>query len=284
MDQTVHDKVDRRAVGTEVRYFDNGRNGFLLIDYDVHHEAFNIVNFNGTLVTEDRTTFNLLADYRKSPFLQTTNALLSNGTGFLEDALSTLSNAELRELADALSADSQLYLIGVTHPVTSTWQLGGDIRLNRVSGSSALIPQDIDDTEPFLNFRNSLVALSGTGNTWTFTLQAIGADIFWNNHTLVANTSYIHNRDFDGQSLSLSSLARIQNKWQIDSLVNFFHQTSFNDTDLYRISPSIRVDYRLHANIALEGLFGIEQTWSNSSNQEDSILREFFFFGIRWEM
>ena len=120
---------------------------------------------------------------------------------------------------------------------------------------------------PFPNLRNSLVALSGTGNTWTFTLQAIGADILWDNHTFVANTSYIHNRDFDGQSLSLSSLARIQNKWQIDSLVNFFHQTSFNDTDLYRISPSIRVDYRLHANIALEGLFGIEQTWTDSPNQ-----------------
>ena len=96
MDQTVHDKVDRRAVGTEVRYFDNGRNGFLLIDYDVHHEAFNIVNFNGTLVTEDRTTFNLLADYRKSPFLQTTNALLANGHRF---SGSCLINAERRRIA-----------------------------------------------------------------------------------------------------------------------------------------------------------------------------------------
>jgi len=283
MNQMVHQLVDRRAIGTEIRYFDNGTNGFLLVDYDVYHSALNILNFNSTIVTDNQTSFNLLVDYRRSPFLQTTNALLANGPDAVGTALDTLSKAEFRRLTDELSAKSQLYLIGVTHPVTSTWQLGGDVRFNKVGPSAALLQQSTDTTSPFTDLNSSLFDLPGSGNTWTFTLQAIGTDIVWDNHTFVANTSYIHNRDFDGQSLSFSSLARIQNKWQIDSLINFFHQTSFTNTKLYRISPSIRVDYRLRADIALEGLFGIGQTWTDSPDQMDSLLREFFFFGIRWE-
>ena len=114
-------------------------------------------------------------------------------------------------------------------------------------------------------------------------LQAIGANIIWENHTFVANAGYTHNRDFKGQSLGFSSLARIQNTWQIDSLLNLFRQTSSGDNTTYRITPSVRVDYRVRKDLALEGLFGVEQNFSNSPSVDSTTTREFFYFGLRWE-
>lgn len=282
LNQMVHNLVDRRAVGGEIRYFEPGRTAFLLLDYDIFHHALNIVNFNGTWVNQKGTTFNLLIDHRKSPFAQTTNALLANGTNAVEAALHSLSTAELRLLVDALSGDSTLYLVGVTHPFTPSWQIGGDIRLNRTSGNSSLV-QDPNDTSPFPNLSTSLLQLPGSGNIWTFTLQALGSNFLWENHTLVVNTSYIHTPDSTGESFGLSSLARFGNKWQLDSVFNFFHQNTGGNTNQYRFTPSVRVDYRLYDDIALEGLFGLGQTFSYAPTQDDSTLREFFFFGIRWE-
>jgi len=70
----VNGVVDRRAVGTELRYATNGMNAFGLLDYDVSYNVLNVAMLNGSWVTEG-TTYTLLADHRKTPYLQTSNAL-----------------------------------------------------------------------------------------------------------------------------------------------------------------------------------------------------------------
>lgn len=281
LNQVVRGLTDRRAIGVELRYVDEQRTGFLLLDYDVHFGVLNIANFNGTWISPLGTTFNLLVDHRKSPFVQTTNALLANGPNSIEASLSGFSEAELNALAAALSGDSDLYLLGVTHPITARWQLGGDVRLNRVSGVSTIQPSTDDTGAPILS--SALLQLPDTGNVWTFTLQALGMEFLWKSHTIVFNASIVHSKDFDGQTLGVSSLARFENRWQVDTLFTVFRQQNATGIDQYRIAPSVRVDYRWSPSVALEGLFGLEQTFSNGPTIDDSLLREFFFLGIRWE-
>lgn len=289
VNQMINGIVDRRAVGTELRYASNGMNAYGLVDYDVSYNILNVAMINGNWVTEG-TTYTFMADHRRTPYLQTTNALFGTPGATLEHINAT-NEALLREQATAVTATSDLYMLGLMHAVSKDWQLGGDVRLNRISGTGAtnclvilpgtstlfLNPNAITDAPC------SLQALPGTGNIWTYTVQAIGANFPVENMTFVANGGYITSSAYTGQSLSLNSLARLTPQWQLDTFVILYRQKDNLNVELYRVTPTIRIDYRFFNSWTLEGSGGIEKTLTNSSTQKDSTTREFFFAGLRWD-
>ncbi len=289
INQMVNGVIDRRAVGTELRYAENGKNAFGLVDYDISYNVLNVAMLNGTWVTEG-TTFTFLADHRRTPYLQTTNALFGTPNAQLDHINST--NADLlREQAKAVTATSNLFLVGVLHAVSKDWQLGGDVRLNRISGTGqtnclVILP---GTSTLFLNPNAtsdaacSLQAQPGTGNIYTYTAQAIGANFPFENTTFVANASYITSPAYNGESLSLNTLARLTPQLQFDTFVLLYHQKDNLNVDLYRVTPTIRLDYRFFNSWTLEGSGGVEKTLSNSPSQKDSTTREFFFLGLRWD-
>ncbi len=289
LNQMVNGVVDRRAVGTEVRYGSNGKNLYALVDYDIYFNALNIATLNGTWVTEG-TTFNFMADHRRTPYLRTANALFGIPGASL-DTIDTGNASLLREEALNVTATSDLFLAGVLHSVSTDWQLGGDVRLNRISGtpgSNCLVilpgtstvfinPNAITDASC------SLQALPGTGDIWTYTAQAIGANFPFENTTFVANASYSMSPAYRGESLTLSSLARLGQQLQLDTFVLLYHQKDSFDVELYRVTPTVRLDYRFFDSWTFEATGGVEKTLTDSSTQKDSTLREFFFFGLRWD-
>lgn len=289
LNQMVNGVVDRRAVGSEVRYSSNGKNAFGLVDYDISYGVLNVAMLNGTWVTEG-TTYTILADHRRTPYLQTTNSLL--GSGFTSTSvINTTNEGLLRDQAKQVTATSDLFLVGVLHAVTKSWQLGGDVRMNRISGTSAsnclvILP---GTSTLFLNPNAttdapcSLQALPGTGNIWTYTLQAIGADFPFEKNTFVVNASYINSPTYHGESLTLNSLGRFGQQWQLDTFLILYHQKDNTDVELYRATPTLRLDYRFQDGWTIEGSGGVEKTLTDSPLQKDRTLREFFFFGVRWD-
>lgn len=287
--QMVNGVVDRRAVGTEVRYGSNGKNVFGLVDYDIYFNALNIATLNGTWVTGG-TTFNFMADHRRTPYLRTANALFGIPGASLNN-INTGNASLLREEALNVTATSDLFLAGVLHSVSTDWQLGGDVRLNRISGtprSNCLVilpgtstvfinPNAITDASC------SLQALPGTGDIWTYSAQAIGANFPFENTTFVANASYSTSPAYRGESLTLNSLARLGQQWQFDTFVLLYHQQDNFGVELYRVTPTVRLNYRFFDSWTLEATGGVEKTRTDSSTQKDSTSRQFFFFGLRWD-
>lgn len=290
INQMVNGVVDRRAVGSEIRYASNGKNAFGLVDYDVSYKVLNVAMLNGTWVTEG-TTYTLLADHRRTPYLQTSNALFGVAGATSLDLIKQENEDALRTAAKQNTATSDLFLAGVLHSVSKDWQLGGDVRYNRISGTSAtnclvILP---GTSTLFLNPNSitdapcSLQAFPGTGNIWTYTAQAIGANFPFDNTTFVANASYITSPAYRGQSLTLNSLARLSPQWQFDTFVILYHQKDSMDVELYRVTPTVRIDYRFLNSWTLEGSGGVEKTLTDSATQKDSTMRQFFFFGLRWD-
>jgi hypothetical protein len=289
INQMANGVVDRRAVGTELRYAANGKNVFGLADYDISYGVLNIAMLNGTWVTEG-TTFTAMADHRRTPYLQTTNALFGAPNASL-DQINTSNEAVLRTQAKAITATSDLFLAGVLHAVTKDWQLGGDVRYNRISGTSAtnclvILP---GTSTLFLNPNAttdapcSLQSLPGSGNIWTYTAQVIGSRFPVENNTVVINGSYTSSPAYRGQTLTLNSLSRLGTQWQFDTFLILYHQKDNNDVDLYRVTPTIRMDYRFFNSLTFEASGGVEQTYTNSATQKDTTRREFFFVGLRWD-
>jgi hypothetical protein len=240
-------------------------------------------------VTEG-TTYTFMADHRKTPYLQLTNSLFGTPNATL-DSINISNESLLREQAKAVTATSDLFLAGVLHSVTTDWQLGGDVRLNRISGTGAtnclvilpgtstlfLNPNAVNDAVC------SLQAQPGTGDIWSYTAQAIGANFPFESTTFVANASYITSQAYEGQSLTLNLLARLGQQLQFDTFVLLYHQTDSFDTELYRVTPTVRIDYRFFDSWTFEASGAVEKTRTDSSTQKDSTLRQFFFFGLRWD-
>jgi tetratricopeptide (TPR) repeat protein len=287
MNQMVNGVVDRRAVGTELRYAANGKNAFGLVDYDISYGALNIAMLNGTWMAEG-TTYTFMADHRRTPYLTTTNALFGVPNASL-DLINTTNEAALRAQAKAITATSDLLLAGVLHAVSKDWQLGGDVRYNRISGTSAdnclvILP---GTSTVFLNPNAitdapcSLQALPGTGNIWTYTAQAIGANFPFEKSTFVMNASYITSQAYRGESLSLNLLGRFGPQWQLDTFLLLYHQKDSFNVELYRVTPTVRMDYRFFNSWTLEASGGVERTITDSPTQKDWTTREFFFTGLR---
>ena len=87
--------MDREAVGADVRYFDESKFAFGNVDYDIHFQRLNAAIFSGSWILPDKSTIYGGADYRRTPYLSTWNALLNQPFATLYDMLKAQSNGPI---------------------------------------------------------------------------------------------------------------------------------------------------------------------------------------------
>jgi len=266
--QDVESIVDRRAVGGELRYFDQQGAIFSLIDYDISYQMVNIALFQGNWLSESGTSYNLLLDRRKTPTMATTNALIGETTTSIKTLLETKSEEEIRDLAQARTATSTLFSVGVTKPIHTKWQVGGDFRIARTSGMPAT---------------GSLPETPDSGREYTYTAQAIGSDIFTTRDVSVFSLSYIDSNNFKGQALSVSNRSIIRDKWTLDASLRLYAQKDNAGNRLQRISPTLKAAYQWKEKMSFEFETGLENTETNSATQQEKTDRRFYSLGYRWD-
>ncbi len=212
---------DRRAVGTEFRYFDEKKNAFGLLDYDTYFKAVNAAQFMGMgrgLALLPNGTLSFMLDHRKTPSLSIRNALNGATTSSVSDLQQTMSASSLRELALARTATSNMGQVGLTLPYREKWQVGGDFRLTNTTGmpasglttidpvtglpicnGAAPAPQGCIGTQPSRGLEKSVTGqvigsgLYKQGDIWSGSLtfstsgSVNGHSIFVYNHTQIDN-------------------------------------------------------------------------------------------------
>lgn len=260
--------IDRQAVGGELRYFDPKKSVYTLLDYDTAFNALNIALLQANWTMQSGTAFNLLADHRKSPALQLTNALIGEPTTSISTMLQTRSYEELKQQALALTATSDLYLLGVTQPITTQWQIGGDVRMWRISSTTGTVNQP---------------AIPATGDVYAYTLQAIGTGVFARRDISVFSYTLIDAPTYNGHSASVTNRSRFTDKWALDTAVRWYKQTDQQGVTLTRLTPTLRVTYQWGERIALEGEIGVEDSTVKSSTTEDVTRRNYWSLGYRWD-
>jgi len=274
IEQTVDGVLDRRAIGGEVRYFNGGRSLYSLVDYDVAFKAFNITMVQGTWQMENQTTYNLLFDKRKAPLLATTNAVIGQPTSSISTLLQTSTLEQLRQRAEALTADVTQALLGVTTPIGSKWQVGSDLRLTAVGALPAVI-------DPLTGL--TIPATPATGNIYSYTVQAIGSNLYSSRDIDSFNITFQRSPAFQGQFYSWNNLSALNERWTIEPALRFYHQIDEFGTRLQRITPGLRLTYRWRNHLALESEFTLEKTTTKSATTEDSSTRRFFYVGYRYD-
>jgi hypothetical protein len=266
--QRVQGYTDRTAVGTELRYFDTDRSLIALLDYDVSFRAINIAMAQGSWQLPGGSSVNFLGDYRRTPSLQLSNALLAGRNLTLEQYLETFGEAQTRDDARAVTPISKVLYVGFTTPLSPRWQVGADVRFSSLSGTPEI---------------GLLPATMSTGNVITYSAQAIGTGIFGRNDVLVANASYLTGTLNKAFSIGLTERFPFGASFVLEPSLRYYRQKGENDVKIDRYSPGIKLSYRLRERMQLEGEATWEHTHTVSPTVDDTTTRIYYFVGYRWD-
>lgn len=279
--QQVNGFTDRRAVGGNLRYFDQRFNIMSMVDYDVLFKAVNIFTVQGTLNGGGTgTDYNFLLDRRRSPVLDIRNAINGTTTSIATLMQNGWSMSDLILLADQRTTVSSMAQVGMTNHMSEKWFIGTDFTIAKTAGMTAsgtLLPDGTTGVEGFVP------AIPSTGNTWTITERATGLGVIRPQDTTNFSVSYSKGALIAAEGFQASNHVDLQEKWTLDSTFLLSLQNDNTGGKMHDISPTIRVAYKIRRNLSADTQLGLDWNKTSSSvlQSTSTALREFVAFGFR---
>jgi len=295
VNQTTEGLIDRRAVGTEMRYFETNKNAFMLLDYDILFKGLNVALLQGTYTPTPENTISLFIDHRRTPYLTTRNALNGSKTSSLADLLQVMTTDDIRTLAAGRTGTSNLAQLGVTQQVSAKWQTGVDVRVSNFESLAATGTQ----IDPFVD-PNSPVGTPGSptdplliqgyvpdsganGNDWAISTQLLGANLYSTQDVTVLNASLLGSPLYHGYSVYMYTHRNWNEKWSMDVSLQFFKQNFDSGLASSRILPSLRTSYQIKQTVNVDMEVGYEINHTENGPIFTDGTRNFYSFGIRWD-
>ena len=274
INQMIEGILDRRAIGAEYKYFEGSSAAYAVVDYDIYFNVLNTTMITATLgVDSTGTTFNFMADYRKSPAASTRNALNGASTTSVQDLLTIMNQDQLHQLALSRTGSSAYSQLGVMQKLTGNWQVGGDIKLAKTSGLPASGSTVLDGI---------LSATPDTGLEKTVTAQLIASNQYSAADITSVGGSYVTS-DYiqNGGMLFVYNRTSLDTDLALDSSWNFYSQIDNYGSSIVRNTPTFRVTYRMLQTLSLDAEIGTELTTTNGPYQSSISTRIFGSTGFR---
>jgi hypothetical protein len=273
INQTVDGVQDRRAVGTEWRYYEDKKSAYALLDYDAYFKAVNAAQFMGTVGVLGGT-MNFMADHRKTPSLSIRTALNGANTSSVNDLLQTMSASSLRDLALSRTAISNMGQVGIVVPLRKKWQAGGDFRLSNTTGLPASGTTALEGI---------LAATPSRGLEKSVTGQIIGSGIFKQGDVWSGSVTFSSGSAAYGNSIYLYNHTQFNSGWMMDtSLQLSSYKDQFGGTTK-RTSPMLRGAYLFGEQFYFDVDGGIELNDYSGAQQTTKTTRYFYSAGLRWD-
>jgi len=272
LNQTIEGVVDRRALGSEFRYFEGKQTAYSAVDYDIFYNVLNTLTFTGSQGFESGTTVNFMADYRKN--VSTRNALNGATTTSVQDLLAIMTEDRLNQLARDRTASSTYTQAGVTQRLSQTWMTGGDLRLSKITGMPASGSTALEGI---------LYGTNDTGLEKTVTGQLIGSNLYSDADITTFGVSYFTS-DYvaNGQSLFVYNRTSFGQEFSLDTSWNYYRQADNYGGSMSRHIPMVRVAYQVGQSVSLDADLGVELSTSAGSFQTTTNRRIFSSVGFRW--
>ncbi len=275
--QIIDKQVDRRALGTELRYFSGGLSVSSQLDYDVVIKGLNIASLQGTLQLEDNTVFNMLLDRRTVPVLGLSNVLFFQNPAMLTPArrLSDLFASgstleDLRTTTRAVTAYQNQGLLGFTTPLNKNWQAGADIRWTNV-GAIAAVPVVLPNGQP------------GTGNLWGVGAQLIGSNLYSARDTHVFSLNLMKGPTYQGNLFAYNNMTSIGEAWQLEPSFKYYTQSGSVGGTVKRWTPGVRLSLKIQNQFTVESEVVYERSETKSPSRNESSGRLSYFLGARYD-
>ena len=178
-DETAAGATERRSVGFQTRYSESGRTAVILTDYDIAFRQLNSVTLIGNLKVGDFWILGFDADYRRSPLLQLTNALIGQNATDLQALSVSLTPSQIRQLALDRTSTSETFVISASRPLGERWQFMVDVAALELSGTPASrgTPGSPLGTLPVIPATPDVPATPSTGLDKNIAIQVSGSSL-----------------------------------------------------------------------------------------------------------
>lgn len=272
LDQATQGITNRRSVGAELRYAGEQWSTNMLLDYDALFGKVNALSVHGSFQIGQQTTLTVLADERRAPSLQLTNALISSGAASLKDLLRQRSLDQVRSDALATSATARQMMVSLSRPINERWQMSMDLRYSAVGALPA-----VGDFE----------ATAATGAQYNVSAQLTGTNLYSSRDINNVNLSIITTPFFKGLQLSYNNLTGLSyndHEVTLEPSARLYTQRDQLDVKLLRLGPGVRLTYRQsrRASLLAELLYEISRTEGPVNHDNSS--SAFFYVGYRYEL
>jgi hypothetical protein len=269
IEQRDRDIVDRRAVGTELRYTDTEKSAFLTVDYDVYFNELNAAIFSGSWTLPDKSSVRVAADYRKSPYLSTWTAIQGTQYKTLYDLLLEHTLEEAKQAAADRTATYKSASVGYTRQLSDKLQLNLDVTAVDIDGTISSFGVD---------------ALPATGTELFYSAQLVGNNLLTDDDLWTAGFRYSDLDASQNYAVDLSTRYSVTKDLRVSPRVLLSYQEG-KDTSLeeYTVLPSLLLDYFWTKDLNLELEVGTRFTW-RQEDQIDTRDTEFFITaGFRYD-
>ena len=277
IEQRIDGEIDRRAVGSELRFQQGGLSASSILDYDLVLHGINIASVQGTWQSADNTVVNMLYDRRATPMLMLGNSLffqnpvLAVQATRIQELLASQSLSLLRQQVRDTTAYSTQAMLGVTRPLSAKWQVGGDVRLTNI-GDLLPVADILPNGQP------------GTGNIWSVGAQLIGSNLYSPRDTHVLVLNQIKAPTYNGTLLQYNNSSTLNKAWQLEPSVRYYRQTETNSTRTRRWAPGLRVTYRPTPKLSVESEVSVEFSDVSGPTRTENSRRTFYYTGLRYDL
>ncbi|MBI5890459.1 MAG: hypothetical protein HZB47_07255 [Nitrosomonadales bacterium] len=315
--------TDRKAVGGNLRYFDQGKSAIAMLDYDTQFKALNIFTVQGTLNAESDTDYNFLVDRRRSPVLSIKNAIngytqtwavqvvdpatglppIDPATGLpfppefnYFSAPSTIGELrqngftmdDILDLANKRTAVTNVAQIGVNKRIKEKWQAGGDVVVAYTSSLPESGTQNGDGTTGVEGYGPPMPA---TGKAVTLTGRVSGSDVIFRRDTTTYTLSFNKSSSAKGETFVFYNhaylselLASLSERLTLDTTLTQNWQKDSLGGKTTRYALMLKTGYQVRNNLTLEAEGGFEQSNVKPAALEPSkIKRKYVSLGFRWD-
>jgi hypothetical protein len=245
--------TDRRSVGLESRLLLPRFNAFTILDYDVKQNKLNLglltLNYN----FPDNSNLSITADYRRSPLLTTTNALIGQ-----LDTLSMLPITDLRGLRPFFT-DPQIYqmardrtllakslTVSYSRPITPWLQSNLDFTMTDTGGTPGT-PASAGTLE--------IAALPATGREYYYGAQLVGTGLLMQNDIYILSARYADSQRSRTYSADFTARVPISQSFRLSPRVRYGYRTDkLIDSKFSQVQPTMRFNYYpiSHSEIEIE--------------------------------
>jgi SPOR domain len=271
-DQKSQGFIDRRSVGVESRYFVNSFNAYGLIDYDIKFSKVNLALMTLSYSLPDQSSFSVTADYRQSPLLTTTNALIgqSNALTFapirsLADLRATYSDQQIYQLAQDRTLVAKSMTVSYSRPLSKKLQTNLDFTLTNTGGT----PES-----------GGVLAQPKTGVEYFYGAQLVGSGLIWSNDIYILSARYSDTQRARTYTGDINARIPITSKFRVSPRARYgFRDDKFSQSTFRQFQPTLRLNYypfrQSEVEIEVGASFSSQKTLGagvNSNNKERGIV------------
>ena len=269
--QEADGMLDREAAGWELRFFHPRGNIFNLVDYDLSYDKLNVVLLRGQFSFLESSSAYGYYDFRKSPPIATTNALIGESRAdSLKDLQTLITREEIRDLARKRTGESTTATLGASHTLNPRVQLSGDITVSEQE--SPVEPEAVGD--PFTT--------SSSRQTY-YALQMVTSKLINERDTLLLGLRFTQASDYDGGSITVAHRLPFGERWRFDARLRYDRREKDTGDTLTKTQPTVRVEYRPTKTIETQLELGAEVWDYGGTSNEPSYTRTLINLGYRWQ-